>query len=125
MSTLRPSDNPVDFENKKTTTNAVACRTLLPSMRYHPAYVVRLLNERCLEGDPQTRPIPSEKTHSVVKLALENSLLYSTPTLVSLQKDGETRFAVFFPLPSCCVSSLIVSLRNRTGGRRGRQNTCV
>ena len=30
---------------KKTTTNVQACRTLLLSMRYHPAYVVRLLNE--------------------------------------------------------------------------------
>ena len=36
-----------------------------------------------------------------------------------------TRFAVFFPLPSCCVSSL-VSLLNRTAGRRGgRQNAPV
>ena len=68
MSTLRPSDNPVDFEKKKTT-NVVACRTLLSSMRYHPAYVVRLLNETCLEGDPQPRPIPLQKSHFVVKLA--------------------------------------------------------
>ena len=65
MSTLRPSDNPVDFE-KKNTTNVVTCRTLLPYMRYHPAYVVRLLNERCLEGDPQARLIPLEKSHFVV-----------------------------------------------------------
>ena len=37
-----------------------------------------------------------------------------------------TRFAVFFPLPSCCVSSLIiVNLRNRTAGRRRRQNARV
>ena len=68
MSTLRPSDNPVDFE-KKTATNVVACRTLLPSMRHHPAYVVRLLNERYLEGDPQPRLIPLEKSQFVVKLA--------------------------------------------------------
>ena len=36
-----------------------------------------------------------------------------------------TRFAVVFPLPSGCVSSLLVSLRNRTAGRRGRQNACA
>ena len=92
---------------KKKSTNVVVCRTLLPHMRHHPAYVVRLLNERYLEGDPKPRPIPWEKSHFVVKLAWENSLLYSTSPLVSSQKDGETRFAVFFPLPSCCVSSLM------------------
>ena len=81
--------------------------TLLPSMRYHPAYVVRLLNERYLEEDPQPRLIPLEKSQFVMKLAWENNLLNSTPPLVSLQKDGETSFAVFFPLPSCCVSSLM------------------
>ena len=69
------------LKKKTTTTNVVACRTLLSSMRYHPAYVVRLLNERYLEGDPQPGPIPLEKSHFVVKLACENSLLYSTPPL--------------------------------------------
>ena len=92
---------------KKTTTNLVACRTLLPYMQYHPAYVVRLLNERYLEGDPQPRLIPLEKYQFDVKLAWENNLLYSTPPLVSSKKDGETSFTVFFPLPSCCVSSLM------------------
>ena len=82
-------------------------KTLLPSMRYHPAYVVRLLNERYLEEDLQPRLIPLEKSQFVMKLACENNLLNSTPPLVSLQKDGETSFAVFFPLPSCCVSSLM------------------
>ena len=67
MSTLRPSDNPVDFE-KKTTTNVLACGTFLPSM-YRQVYVVRLHNERCFEGDPQSRTIPLEKSHFVVKLA--------------------------------------------------------
>ena len=76
-------------------------------MRYHPAYVVRLLNERYLEEDLQPRLIPLEKSQFVMKLACENNLLNSTPPLVSLQKDGETSFAVFFPLPSCCVSSLM------------------
>ena len=30
-------------------------------------------------------------------------------------------FAVVVPLPSCCVTSLIVSLRNRTGVERRQQ----
>ena len=38
-------------------------------MRYHPAYVVRLLNERYLEEDPQPRLIPLEKSQFVVKFA--------------------------------------------------------
>ena len=36
-----------------------------------------------------------------------------------------TRLAVFFPLLSCCVSSLWASLRNRAAVRRGRQISCV
>ena len=71
MSTLRPSGNPVDVKKKtkQNKTNVVACRTLLPSMRYHPPYVVRLLSERYLEGYPQPRSIPLEKSQFVVKLA--------------------------------------------------------
>ena len=34
------------------------------------------------------------------------------------------RFAVLFLLPLCCVNSLIVNLRNRTGEERRRQALC-
>ena len=34
------------------------------------------------------------------------------------------RFAVLFLLPLCCVNSLIVNLRNRTGEERRQQALC-
>ena len=98
MSTLRPSDNPVDFEKK----NNIITIYAVSSGLCREATQREVLRRRST-----TQADSLEKSQFVVKLAWENNLLNSTPPLVSLQKDGETSFAVFFPLPSCCVSSLM------------------